>query len=221
MFDPKNIKTGTEKKKRRNIKMMEKHLRKTRKMRRKILSLLLAVTLTVTGMNFQMMSESIYAAKETSGQQKKQKVQKKAEAVRELPGERTENSSTYLMSDGTKKLEVYGENIRYKEKGKWKDYDSTLKELTVSDKNRLEKINESAKIKITEEADGYKYVNSRGDSYQYFAEKFDEGHPIVMNKNGHTIRFAPALKTEGTGAATVRNTEEKAGAEALKKTYSK
>lgn len=43
------------------------------------------------------------------------------------------------MSDGSKKLEWYGDDIRYKENGKWKDYDSSLKEIENKDLKELEK----------------------------------------------------------------------------------
>ena len=152
---------------------------------RRVISLVLIVTLVMTGLHLDMMSDSIYAAqKNKKGKTEKQEVS----AVKELTGERTENSNTYLMSDGTKKLELFGENIRYKEKGKWRDYDNTLNDIAGADEKKFSAVSENIDGINTEK---YAYVNKQGDSKQYFAEVLDEEHPIVMSRDAHVIRFAP------------------------------
>ena len=153
---------------------------------RRVISLVLIVTLVMTGLHLDMMSDSIYAAqKNKKGKTEKQEVS----AVKELTGERTENSNTYLMSDGTKKLELFGENIRYKEKGKWRDYDNTLNDIAGADEKKFSAVSENIDGINTEK---YAYVNKQGDSKQYFAEVLDQEHPIVMSRDAHVIRFAPA-----------------------------
>lgn len=105
--------------------------KKSRRQLKRVVSLILVVTLVVTGLNLDTMADSIYAAQRNEeAESNAKKAKKKITEVRELTGERTENTNTYLMSDGSKKLEVFGENIRYKEKGRWKEYDNSLNELS-------------------------------------------------------------------------------------------
>ena len=49
----------------------------------------------------------------------------KRTVVKELKKYRTENSNTYLLSDGSKKIEIFGEDIRFKEDGKYVEYNSS------------------------------------------------------------------------------------------------
>lgn len=142
-------------------------------MLRKVLSLILVMTMTVTGLNLDMMSESIYAIQKQ--REKHEKTEEKVTVVKELTNEQIENTNTYLMSDGSKKLEIYGDNIRYKEKGRWRNYDNTLDDIVVADKKKLKAVSK----KLDEiDADEYVYVNKQGDSKQYFAEVLDEEHPL-------------------------------------------
>mgnify|MGYP000337899803 FL=1 len=69
-----------------------------KKVLRRTLSLILVITMTVTGMNLDMMSESIYAAQKAEKTEDNQKDE--VTVVKELINERTENSNTYLKSDG-------------------------------------------------------------------------------------------------------------------------
>ena len=103
-----------------------------KKVSRRILSLILVVTMLATGLNLNVMAESIYASQRVKTEEKQRN---EVTVVKELVNERTENSNTYLMSDGSKKLEILGENIRYEENGKLKDYDTSLSE----DKQRRQK----------------------------------------------------------------------------------
>lgn len=94
-----------------------------RKTGKRTISFILIIALMVTGLNLDTMADSVYAAQKNRTESNAGK--EKVTVVKELTGERTESTNTYLMSDGSKKMEVYGENIRYKEKGRWKDYDNT------------------------------------------------------------------------------------------------
>lgn len=115
---------------------MKKTLRTLNHMRKKAISLMLVVALVVTGVHLDTLSQSVYAAKETKTEKKENK---KKKVVKELKSEQTENSNTYLMSDGTRKMEIYRDNIRYREKGTLKEYDSTLKKLSAGDRKELKK----------------------------------------------------------------------------------
>ena len=173
-------------------------------MKRRAVSLMLTVALTVTGLNLGEMADSIYAAQlNEAAESKAKEAEKKITEVMELAGERTENTNTYLMSDGTKKLEVFGDNIRYREKGKWKEYDSSLKEISKNDEKQL---NVSCRDVNDINAGDYRYVNTRGDSRQYFSEQLDEKHPIIMNSGNYSISFTPVLENkEKTGIKNAKS----------------
>ena len=95
-----------------------------KKVLRRILSLILVMTMLVTGLGLDMMEEFVFATQKAKKVEDNQRDEVKV--VKELVNERTESSNTYLMSDGSKKLEILGENIRYEENGKLKDYDTSL-----------------------------------------------------------------------------------------------
>lgn len=151
-----------------------------KKILRRILSLILVMTMLVTGLNLDMMAESVYATQKTETEEKNKK--KELTIVKELTDERTENSNTYLMSDGSKQLEIFSEDIRYKKNGKMLEYDSSL----IENKDDI-----IVKKKSFAKADEYAYVNAAGDCKQYIPEKLDNDTPIVLTKGGNVISFMP------------------------------
>lgn len=75
--------------------------KKSRRQLKRVVSLILVVTLVVTGLNLDTMAYSIYAAQRNEeAESNAKKAKEKITEVRELTGERTENTNTYLMSDG-------------------------------------------------------------------------------------------------------------------------
>lgn len=126
-----------------------------KKILRRILSLILVMTMLVTGLNLDMMAESVYATQKTETEEKNKK--KELTIVKELTDERTENSNTYLMSDGSKQLEIFSEDIRYKKNGKMLEYDSSL----IENKDDI-----IVKKKSFAKADEYAYVNAAGGCKQ-------------------------------------------------------
>ena len=107
--------------------------------------------------------------------------------LRELADERTENSNTYLLSDGSKRIDICSQKIRYQEKGKLKEYDSSLVAMKKADREKLKTLNHGEKI------DTYKVVNKSGDSKQYFPQHLDKETPVVMNKGKYSLSFAPTV----------------------------
>ncbi len=159
-----------------------------KKVLRRTLSLILVITMLVTGLNLDMMSESIYAAQKTESTEDNPKDE--VTVVKELANERTENSNTYLMSDGSKRLEIYNGNIRYLQNGKMVDYDSSLTEISKRDRTRLKKIADDTESK---QINKYEYVNTQGDTKQYFAESLNDETPIILTKDNYSIRFVPSV----------------------------
>lgn len=119
----------------------------------------------------------------------KQKTEKKIEVVRELVDERTENSNTYLLSDGSKKLEMFVENIRYKNNGRLTEYNTELGKIVKEDKNALEN-------KAGKNVDKYTYVNISGDSKQYFPKNLTENTGVIMNHDKYVFSFAPDMTND-------------------------
>ena len=130
-----------------------------RKMLKSTVAIVLSIALAVTGLNTDIISQAasitqkvtqeeskITAKQKEDAKREDEKVKeklkdtkeskeknKKATVVKELKELRNSNSTTYLLSDGSKKLEICGEDIRYKENGKYVDYDSSLKKISKSE----------------------------------------------------------------------------------------
>lgn len=183
--------------------------KKSRRQLKRVVSLILVVTLVVTGLNLDTMAYSIYAAQRNEeAESNAKKAKEKITEVRELTGERTENTNTYLMSDGSKKLEVFGENIRYKEKGRWKEYDNSLNELSGTDEKQL---NVLCRNEDDIDAGDYQYVNTQGDSRQYFSRQLDEKHPIIMTSENYSINFTPVSENSDEKTYTEKTKSDDAG----------
>ena len=86
---------------------------------------------------------------------------KTVKIVKELKKERTKNTNTYLLSNGTKKKEIFFEDIRYEKNGKLINYDSRLSQISEKDVKSLNK-------RIDKRIEDYLLVNKKGDSKQYF-----------------------------------------------------
>lgn len=160
-----------------------KQRKSIQKVERKVVSFVLIATLILTGVNVNINVKTTYASEKVTQDNKKTK--EKATVVKELVDERTENSNTYLLSNGSKKTKIYSENIRYKEKGKLVDYDPVLIELNSAHKKRLCKIAEGVSV------DDYAVVNAKGDSRQYFPKQLNDNSGVVMNHGKYTLEFIP------------------------------
>ena len=138
-----------------------------RKMLKSTVAIVLSIALAVTGLNTDIISQAasitqkvtqeeskITAKQKEDAKREDEKVKeklkdtkeskeknKKATVVKELKELRNSNSTTYLLSDGSKKLEICGEDIRYKENGKYIDYDPSLKKISKSEKMNYQRIN--------------------------------------------------------------------------------
>ena len=92
--------------------------------------------------------------------------------VKELTGERTENSKEFLLEDGTKMVAEYDQPVHYQnDKGKWVDYDNSLvAENTVatadeaSDNDYVNK-NSNIEVKLSNKAKKNNMVKVTSDNY--------------------------------------------------------
>lgn len=127
---------------------------------------------------------------------KKNKETEKIEVVKELEDLRTANSTTYLLSNGSRKIEITGSNTRYKEKGKFVEYNPSLKRMKKQDVAYLKKgIISSDMLQL--DSDKYSYVNALGDAKHYFPEKMDGNIGVFMKKDKYSINFMPKTNKEG------------------------
>ena len=159
---------------------------------KKIMIAIIIMSLIIMGKN-QCQAEKMETKQITKSVEKEFKSSVDTKIVKELINKRTGNTNTYLMSDGTKKIEVYSNNIRYKENGRWNRYDKSLIKVNSQEKNNLKKNILNKKFKEDIDLEQYTYVNKKGDSKQYFAKKLGKDNPIIMNKGKHNISYAPII----------------------------
>ncbi len=157
---------------------------------------MLAVTMVMTGVNMESFHDFMKAEKSTlttevKGKEKQSKTEKEPTVVKELEDLRTADSSTYLLSNGFKRVEYYSDNIRYEEDGKYIDYNPALKRMDETEKNQLrEQTSDSKNI------GDYIYTNKSGDAKQYFPKSLkDTG--ILLEKNERAIHFVPVIQADG------------------------
>lgn len=124
---------------------------------KKVVSLMLIVALSLSGVKPIKSTEVVYAKNKNV-----ERVLEKAKIVKELKNERTENSDTYQLSDGSKELKLYSENIRYNENGKLLTYDTSISGVEESDKKIVENISNDYS------EDEIKYVNKKGMQSIFF-----------------------------------------------------
>ena len=128
--------------------------------------------------------------------EEKSVMKQEPKVIRELKEFRTADSTTYLLSDGSRKLEINSSNIRYEKNGELVDYNPNLKEMGEKDSNALRKSSETTDILSENEAVNYQYVNIEGDAKHYFPEKLNENTGIIMKKDKYAIQFSPVIKNE-------------------------
>ena len=134
-----------------------------------------------------------------AAQQKEKEQEEKVTRVKEIISERTENSNTYLLSDGSKQLAIYPENIRYKAGEELVDYNAELTDISGKDKKILEK---EALKDVTE----YANVNESGDSKQFFPKIISKENGVVMTKNNYVVEMAPVISKNDEYSLAVRDT---------------
>ena len=128
--------------------------------------------------------------------EEKSVMKQETEVIRELKEFRTADSTTYLLSDGSRKLEINSSDIRYEKDGEYIDYNPALKKMGEKDRGVLRKLTKSTDILFDNEVEDYQYVNIEGDAKHYFPEKLNEDTGIFMKKDKYTIQFSLVIKNE-------------------------
>lgn len=113
--------------------------------------------------------------------------------VKELTGERTENSKEFLLEDGTKMTAQYNEPVHYKDsKGKWVEYNNTLSE---------------DKTASPDEAGDSSYTNKSSDISVNLSNKAKSKNMISLQSNGYKISWG--YDNAGKSKADVKKNNEK------------
>ena len=113
--------------------------------------------------------------------------------VKELTGERTENSKEFLLEDGTKMIAQYNEPVHYKDsKGKWVEYNNTLSE---------------DKTASPDEAGDSSYTNKSSDISVNLSNKAKSKNMISLQSNGYKISWG--YDNAGKSKSDVKKNNEK------------
>lgn len=113
--------------------------------------------------------------------------------VKELTGERTENSKEFLLEDGTKMIAQYNEPVHYKDsKGKWVEYNNTLSE---------------DKTASPDEAGDSSYTNKSSDISVNLSNKAKSKNMISLQSDGYKISWG--YDNAGKSKADVKKNNEK------------
>ena len=113
--------------------------------------------------------------------------------IKELTGERTENSKEFLLEDGTKMIARYNEPVHYKDsKGKWVEYNNTLSE---------------DKTASPDEAGNSSYTNKSSDISVNLSNKAKSKNMISLKSDGYKISWG--YDNAGKSKADVKKNNEK------------
>ena len=186
---------------------------KIKKEMERIIALLLVTATVGTGSGISTMADSIKVGKET-GQatqqtQKDQTVSPDEIAKQIADGtykgrklKETKYYDTYEAADGSIIAAYYSSPIRYEdENGELQEYDSNL---IKTDNKKASSYTGDAMSESYHRKD-YAYVNTAGNSKQYFPEELSEESPILMEKEGYSLAFVPETDKEEAGEEPEEN----------------
>lgn len=168
---------------------------------KQVTAVALTAVLLATGINMEsfngfMKAEKSTLTTEVKGQEKQTKKEKEPTVVKELEDLRTADSTTYLLSNGFRRVEYYSDNIRYEKDGKYVAYNPALKKMTDTEKNQLKKQVSGIQKIGKEEIEQYVYTNKAGDARHYFPESL-KNTGILLERNEYVIQFVPVVQEDG------------------------
>ena len=146
------------------------------------MSLALTIAIIGTGSGINTLANSV-----NDGKNSQKAVDNKVTVVKELTDERTENSNTYLLSDGSKKTELFLSNIRYEKDGQLKDYENEIVDIGKNVKKSISTYGSGDKS-------SYKYVNKSSDNKAYFSDDIEDG--IMLSHGKYILKMIPVIEEE-------------------------
>lgn len=155
---------------------------RTRNISKKLVPLALTMAIIGTGSGINALANSV-----NDGKNSQKAADNKVTVVKELTDERTENSNTYLLSDGSKKTEIFLSNVRYEEDGKLKEYENEIVDIGKNEKKSISTYDVGDKS-------SYKYVNKSSDNKAYFSDDIEDG--IMLNHGKYILKMTPVIEEE-------------------------
>lgn len=165
---------------------MKKKIFKSRKFKKVVAIALTVATTTTLGNGGVYKSVS---GVENASKPEQTVVKEKPKVLKELKDERTQNSNTYLMSDGSKKTEIHTDSIRFKDKGNLADFSTKLVKISKDAKDILDE-------KTDVNGEDYKYINESGNIRQYFPKTLSVDTGVVLNNGKYILNMLPVTEEE-------------------------
>ena len=165
---------------------MKKNIFKSRKFKKVVAIALTVATTTTLGNGGVYKSVS---GVENASKPEQKVVKEKPKVLKELKDERTQNSNTYLMSDGYKKTEIHTDSIRFKDKGELSDFSTKLVKISKDAKDILDE-------KTDVNGEDYKYINESGNIRQYFPKTLSVDTGVVLNNRKYILNMMPVTEEE-------------------------
>lgn len=165
---------------------MKKNIFKSRKFKKVVAIALTVATTTTLGNGGVYKSVS---GVENASKPEQKVVKEKPKVLKELKDERTQNSNTYLMSDGSKKTEIHTDSIRFKDKGELSDFSTKLVKISKDAKDILDE-------KTDVNGEDYKYINESGNIRQYFPKTLSVDTGVVLNNRKYILNMMPVTEEE-------------------------
>ena len=165
---------------------MKKNIFKSRKFKKVVAIALTVATTTTLGNGGVYKSVS---GVENASKPEQKVVKEKPKVLKELKDERTQNSNTYLMSDGSKKTEIHTDSIRFKDKGELSDFSTKLVKISKDAKDILDE-------KTDVNGEDYKYINESGNIRQYFPKTLSVDTGVVLNNGKYILNMMPVTEEE-------------------------
>ncbi len=110
----------------------------------------------------------------------------------EVEEERTEDTTSYELADGTRQLVIHSSEVRYEDaNGELVDYDPTLTEI--KEKQTMQE----------RSLEGYAFENTEGDRKQYLPEKLDPDTPLLLEHDDLAIQMQPVTDREDNVFGTI------------------
>lgn len=153
-----------------------------RNVSKKLVPLALTMAIIGTGSGINALANSV-----NDGKNSQKAADNKVTVVKELTDERTENSNTYLLSDGSKKTELFLSNIRYEKDGQLKDYENEIVDIVKNGKKSISTYGSGDKS-------SYKYVNKSSDNKAYFSDDIEDG--IMLSHGKYILKMTPIIEEE-------------------------
>ena len=165
---------------------MKKNIFKSRKFKKVVAIALTVATTTTLGNGGVYKSVS---GVENASKPEQKVVKEKPKVLKELKDERTQNSNTYLMSDGSKKTEIHTDSIRFKDKGELSDFSTKLVKISKDAKDILDE-------KTDVNGEDYKYINESGNIRQYFPKTLSVDTGVVLDNGKYILNMMPVTEEE-------------------------